>query len=564
MKQKHPRTVHTVLILLPVTWPAWFRNTRVRLIAVAMSLVSFAQAFGQPVITVQPTVQITTPGATVTFSVTATGTVPLAYQWRFNDTDLPDKTNRTLVLANAQASHAGNYSVRVANASGSVTSRVAGLMFTTVHRIAGISANPNLSISLNLEGVVPRSFAHYYDIYPLEVSTDLVDWTPLVTLQRTNDSTEVLIFRDDDATKFGQRFYRTSTNHLLTPFPKPSGPYPVGTVSRLLTDPSRSNRYNIRTNSSFMVTIWYPAEGRARVLPAAYAEKEVIPISPNLVAQFVSHALPGAALASIKTSYPVVLYSHGLRNGLYRRQNSDKSEELASHGYVVVAVDHINAAVSVFPNGQVVHGTAPSSNCDQASLQILLDNAIKDFQFVLDELSTHDTLLAGRMDLERLGAFGFSWGCAPVAEFCRITPGCKGVVLLDGGYLLEAPPELERLGLQKPFLSINVTTGFPDDPCRAVSDWLSSSQAFFDRATHDAFWYQLEDSAHGTFDEAIGLIYGPTLSFEDGPTPASRAADMALRACTLSFFNKYLKGEDDHLLDDPAALYPNIINFQKK
>ena len=32
----------------------------------------------------------------------------------------------------------------------------------------------------------------------------------------------------------------------------------------------------------------------------------------------------------------------------------------------------------------------------------------------------------------------------------------------------------------------------------------------------------------------------------------------------LSCFDKYLKGEDDHLLDNPAAVYPNIINFQRK
>src|SRR5438445_8202219 len=38
-----------------------------------------------PSITFQPTIQIMTVGATATFTVTATGTAPLAYQWRFND-----------------------------------------------------------------------------------------------------------------------------------------------------------------------------------------------------------------------------------------------------------------------------------------------------------------------------------------------------------------------------------------------------------------------------------------------------------------------------------------------
>lgn len=541
-----------------------------RRFAVVVSDAGGLSATSSPLVTLtvlgiasQPTDQIVDVGATATFTVAATGATPLAYQWRFNDANLAGRTTASLVLANGQSTNAGNYTVVVTNACGSVTSRIAVLTFSTVHRIEGIMAHPDHTISLNLEGVVPRLFAPYYDIYVLDASTNLVDWSPLAMLQRTHAYLDELRFLDSDALNFDKRFYRTPTNFLITPLPKPSGPYPVGTVSRLLTDPSRSNRYNIPTNSAFMVTFWYPAEARAGVLPEAYGEKEVIPISPSLVAQLVSHALPGLPLATYQTSYPVVIYSHSLTTGLFRRQNSDKSEELASHGYVVVAVDHMNAATSVFPNGQVVHGTAPSDRCDRASFQTLLDNAIKDILFVLDELNTHDTLLAGRMDLERLGAFGYSWGCVPVAEFCRIDPRCKAVVLLDGGLLLQVPPDLNRLGLQKPLLSMNSTMGW-SAPCPGFGEWLSASQALFAKATNDAFWFQIQDSSHNSFDELVGLIYGPTLTFEGGPTPVSRAINQTLNACTLSFFDKYLKNQDDHLLDNPAAVHSNIINFQRK
>ena len=57
-------------------------NTRTRLFAVAMSLASFTQVFGQPVITQQPQNQTNLLGSTATFQVTATGTPPLSYQWR--------------------------------------------------------------------------------------------------------------------------------------------------------------------------------------------------------------------------------------------------------------------------------------------------------------------------------------------------------------------------------------------------------------------------------------------------------------------------------------------------
>ena len=550
-----------------VSLAEWLRNTRTRLFAVAISLAALTPVFGQtpPGITTQPADQVVDAGSTATFRVTASGTAPLSYQWRFNDANLAGRTTNSLVLSNVQSPNVGNYTVVVTNASGPpITSRTALLSLPTVHRLDGIIANPDHTISLSLAGVVPNVFAPYYDIYPIEASTNMVDWSPLATLLRTNASPDALSYRDSGATNLDQRFYRTPANLLITPFPKPTGPYPVGTVSRMLTDPSRTNRY-FPGNSSFMVTIWYPAEARAGVLPAAYGEREVIPISPEMVGQFVSHAFPGLPLAPVQTRYPVVIYSHSLTTGLFRRQNSDKSEELASHGYVVVAVDHINAATSVFPNGQVVHGAYPADRCDRAAFQTLLDHAIKDIRFVLDELNTNDTLLAGRMDFERLGALGYSWGCTPVAEFGRIDPRCKAVVLLDAGRLLQVPVALNQLGLQKPFLSMNRTMGSTDpDPCPNWGPPLYASLLLFTNALNHALWFQIQDSWHDSFDERGGLIYGPTLTFEGGPTPASRAISQTTRACTLSFFNKYLKNQDDHLLDNPAAVYPNVINFQSK
>jgi len=61
-------------------------------------------------IVTQPADQIADIGAKVTFTAGATGTVTPAYQWRFNDVNLPDQTNRNLVLASAQLTDAGHYS----------------------------------------------------------------------------------------------------------------------------------------------------------------------------------------------------------------------------------------------------------------------------------------------------------------------------------------------------------------------------------------------------------------------------------------------------------------------
>ena len=82
---------------------------------------------GAPVITTQPTNQIVGENSNATFTVVATGTA-LAYQWFFNtNTVLVNATNASLLIANAQTTNAGGYSVRVTNTVGAVTSVVATL-----------------------------------------------------------------------------------------------------------------------------------------------------------------------------------------------------------------------------------------------------------------------------------------------------------------------------------------------------------------------------------------------------------------------------------------------------
>ncbi len=86
-----------------------------------------------PSITTQPTNQTVTVGGTAIFSVTATGSPPLSYQWNFNGTNIVGATNTTLMLTNVQASQAGNYQVLVTNLFGSLLSSNAVLTVTLDH-----------------------------------------------------------------------------------------------------------------------------------------------------------------------------------------------------------------------------------------------------------------------------------------------------------------------------------------------------------------------------------------------------------------------------------------------
>jgi hypothetical protein len=75
-----------------------------------------------PAIVTQPTNQTAVVGMTATFGVSAVGSSPLGYQWRFNGTNLAGATNATLTLTNVQLGQAGSYAVQVTNRYGSVLS----------------------------------------------------------------------------------------------------------------------------------------------------------------------------------------------------------------------------------------------------------------------------------------------------------------------------------------------------------------------------------------------------------------------------------------------------------
>jgi formylglycine-generating enzyme required for sulfatase activity len=75
-------------------------------------------------ITSQPQSQTNTIGGTAVFSVTASGTDPLYYQWYFNGISIPNSTNAQHSTLNVQLSNAGSYFCVVSNAYGIVTSAV--------------------------------------------------------------------------------------------------------------------------------------------------------------------------------------------------------------------------------------------------------------------------------------------------------------------------------------------------------------------------------------------------------------------------------------------------------
>ena len=104
-----------------------------------------------PTITTQPQTRTNNPGETASFTVTATGTSPVTYQWQKNGANVSGATAATMNIPNAQLSDAGFYTVTVTNPGGSVTSQPAQLIITSTAVAAGTGSGLQGSYYDNLD-----------------------------------------------------------------------------------------------------------------------------------------------------------------------------------------------------------------------------------------------------------------------------------------------------------------------------------------------------------------------------------------------------------------------------
>ena len=134
------------------------------------------------------------------------------------------------------------------------------------------------------------------------------------------------------------------------------------------------------------------------------------------------------------------------RIGRLQRSYSALLEELASHGYVVAAIQHTYGTSAVgFPDQRLVRFGGKKWNAgDQDPLENRLrfyrsitDVWASDAVFVLDQLAqleqgTPASVLKGRLDLTHVGIFGHSFGGIAAAQACERDDRFKACLNLDG------------------------------------------------------------------------------------------------------------------------------------
>lgn len=289
--------------------------------------------------------------------------------------------------------------------------------------------------------------------------------------------------------------------------PDEPGPFTVGRTVLELTDGDRDRQ--------LVADVWYPAAADAVGEPSIYQFLPGIEFASEL-------ALANVAI-STDGPFPLVVYSHG--SGGLRYVASYFTELLASHGFVVAAVDHVgNTAV------ESIGGTQPPRE------QIAFDR-VGDVEFLIDRMlddsAAIDGPFSGTIDPERIGVTGHSFGgftaLAAAGGYQNslgtIPPDDRidAVAAIAPATQLNSDEELEAVDVPTLLLSGTEDTTVPIDP-----DTLRA----WDLVSGRPLWrIDLEGAGHQSFTDVCDyqeLL--PTL--QNVPQPLIDAVDeYALEGC---------------------------------
>ncbi|MCU6708857.1 acetylhydrolase [Paenibacillus sp. J5C_2022] len=369
-------------------------------------------------------------------------------------------------------------------------------------------------------------------------------------------------------------------------FAEPTGPYTIGTVTYHWTDAAREEKFTEASGDSreLMVQIWYPASSEATGKaapylsdPAPYIEglHELLQLPEFLFSGLKlvnTHAIANAGLADTEAKYPVLLFSHGFMG--YKNQNTFQIEQLASHGYIVVGIEHAYSSVaSVFPDQHVVKFDSEGKTGYDQMKYSFMDGRnrvwVEDAKFVLDQIETLSAndpggLFTGRIDLEHVGMFGHSFGGATTVQMLLDDSRIQAGLNMDG--VLYGEKRIPADGLKKPFLLMSA-----DDTLKGVDHtgdaeiaelgtdreeiaaYYDELFARYDPVTAGAnYWMTFKNSKHMSFSD----LYLLTPLFEWMEGADVRRTHELINEYTLDFFDHYLKGEPLQYLDRNLGDHP--------
>ncbi|MGE3680593.1 MAG: alpha/beta hydrolase family protein [Bdellovibrionales bacterium] len=385
------------------------------------------------------------------------------------------------------------------------------------------------------------------------------------------------------------------------PFSPLTGPYPVGTTQYMWVDQNRPELYSSIPGDRRLVIIqaWYPAQRDAatRVKRARYLLSPVEFSGPAQDArklhQINRHVKTrsglNAPLAMDKDAYPVLIFNPG--GGSSRFTSSFVTEQLASHGFIVLALEHLGDGMSThFPDGTPLNlDRVPSwrdpdferrlkrgrAAADEIVRHIQADwaareryfftDAVRDSEFVLRRLEAGG-LFANRLDLNRVGALGWSQGGATAIHLLVHHPMVRAAVDLDGQFFGSGKATLKTAKPVMLLHSTEATNAKTKDPQLALAEARlnelirSWNDFLMTYSTGPRYEAEVEGTDHGSFSD-WRLFY----SYSDkNQKNKAQERERLITHLTVTFFKKHLNGDSEVRIPmfDPLLINSKVLGVK--
>ncbi|HEY2285700.1 MAG TPA: alpha/beta hydrolase, partial [Streptosporangiaceae bacterium] len=272
-----------------------------------------------------------------------------------------------------------------------------------------------------------------------------------------------------------------------------------------LKDTSRPDPWAAGVNArELMVSLWYPAEPsdgpRARYMTPAESELQITSrgitgVPPDGLSTVRTNGVTGAAPQSRHSGLPLVVLSPGFTNA--RSVLTALAEDLASHGYVAVAIDHTyESLATAFPDGRVTTCLARETpRRGWGFWEKVVAGRAADVSFVLDELT--GTHLAGPgaalIDPSRIAMVGHSAGGAAAIAALLADSRIQAGIDMDGS--THAP--IPEYGLSRPFLFLGKQANYTPGGEGSVATW----ERDWELLTGWKRWLLVAGAVHASFTD---------------------------------------------------------------
>lgn len=345
----------------------------------------------------------------------------------------------------------------------------------------------------------------------------------------------------------------------------PSGPHAVGTHYLYIEDPDREDPFTDAPDDKRIIRaqLFYPTDVTTGPYGPLCSDVEASALFTGLAPESVrffhrrveTRSRFDVPLSDEEERWPVLFYSHGITG--WSNENQELLEEFASHGWLVVALSHTYSTRALpMPDGSVallshdVPEPPPEGETTEYRLQyrealhrLTMDTWAPDLRLAMDEMDSIDIgkrceFLTGRLDLDRMGVLGYSFGGSNAFEVCSRDARCKAAVNLDGGPHGEAPSPIDvPLMLFRDEIEWDA---FVWDQIRDFDDAITYTVRL-DGALHQSF-----HTMQATFETLFEIRQ------DQRPELDTERASEIVRSYSLAFMNEYVLGQDEALLGEAS------------